>query len=83
MRSMNLMYGSTVGFPTTKWLIKEGANSRSGYMRVTRSAQYKTNLWYCAVPTLSVENKKNNRKVRQGLSGSMSEKKAQAWLRRL
>lgn len=82
VRSMNLMYGSTVGFPTTRWLIREGANSRQGYMKVTRVAQAKTNVWFCAIPHLSVENKKNNKMVRAGLSGTMSEQEAQAWLRR-
>ncbi len=82
VRSMNLMYGSTVGFPTTRWLIREGANSRQGYMKVTRVAQAKTNVWFCAIPHLSVENKKNNKMIRAGLSGTMTEQEAQAWLRR-
>lgn len=80
-KSMNLVYGSASGFPMTKWLIGEGANDRQGYMRITRKAQAITNVWYAAIKNLSVENIKNNKRIRKGLSGKLSEEQTEEWLR--
>jgi hypothetical protein len=82
-KNMNLIYGSSLGFPKTKWLRGEGCTDRQGYMKLTRKLQTQTNVWYCAVKNLSVENIKNNKRIRKGLFGPMSEEKTKQWLRQL
>ena len=82
-KGINMVFGSAKSFPITKWIRNRGAiTNRSGYLRVIRSTQTITNVWYCAVKHLSVENIKNNKHVRRDLFGSLSVEKTEAWLRR-
>lgn len=82
-KGINMVFASAIGFPVAKWLRNEGAiTNRSSYLRIIRVAQDITDVWYCAIKHLSVENIKNNKFVRKDLFGSLSEEKTQEWLKR-
>lgn len=82
-KGINMVFASAIGFPVAKWLREEGAiTNRSSYLRIIRVAQDITDVWYCAIKHLSVENIKNNKFVRRDLFGKLSEEDTLKWLRR-
>ena len=81
---INLLFGQGRGYPPTKWLMKSGAiDDPNGFMNVVFEYQHVTDFWYCPHNHLSIDNIKNNREIRQGLSVEMNEEKSKEWLRLL
>jgi len=82
-KGINMVFASATGFPVAKWTRERGAiTNRASYLRIIRVAQDITDVWYCAIKHLSVENIKNNKLVRKDLFGSLSEKDTLTWLKR-
>ncbi len=81
-RLINLLFGHGEGYPKTRMLLYRGAlDAPEGFMNVFHQNQHITQFWYCPCKTLSVDNIKNNRKIRNGLFGNIcSTKRAQEWL---
>jgi len=72
------------GFPTTKWLFREGgARDEQRFKAFARSSQVTTNIWYSAYKELSVQNINNNSMIRAGLYGDLSPLETLEWLHRL
>jgi len=69
-----------VGFPSTRWLTKDGALDEQRFKSYTRRSQARTRAWYSAYPDLSVENISNNMVIREQLFGPLDD--TEAWLRR-
>jgi hypothetical protein len=78
---LNVVFGNGVGYPTTNWLILDGAKDEQKFKYVLRRHQLPTEVWYNAFPGLTAYDRHRNLLVRQGLEKpSMSNHEAQQWL---
>jgi hypothetical protein len=77
------VWTNTVLFPKTRLLLFEGATDEQRFKVWARWQQIPTNLWYSAYPTLTIKNIINNKEIRKGLSGTMTNEETRQWLRRL
>jgi hypothetical protein len=79
---LTAIWSNTVGFPKTRWLIKEGARDGSRFKANARDKQTKTNVWYSAYKQLTVQTIDNNSAIREDLFTSLDEKDTLKWVRR-
>jgi hypothetical protein len=77
---LNLIFSNGLGYPRTRWMIFGGARYEQDFKDFLRKYQIPTPVWYSAYPQLTARNVERNAKIRTGLSGHMTEEKAQAWL---
>lgn len=82
-RGLNAVGSNGLGYPRTKWLIQQGARDAEAFKDFLRAHQLATPIWYSAYPDLSAANIQNNARIRAGLYGNMTSKRAREWLRRL
>jgi hypothetical protein len=80
---LTAVWSNCVGFPRTRWLVREGAADEQAFKSYARDRQVVTNVWYSAYKTLSMLNITNNSEIRRGLTGRLSERQLAEWLRRL
>jgi hypothetical protein len=80
---LNAVFSNGVGYPRTRWLIKDGAHDELAFKGYIRVRQRPSNVWYTAYGDLTTANIENNAKIRAGLPGDMDEASAAAWLRLL
>ena len=77
------VWSNTVLFPRTRWLISDGATDEERFKSWARAQQTPTDVWYTAYKTLTVKNIINNKEIRKGLSGNLTDDQTLEWLRRL
>jgi hypothetical protein len=77
------MWSNTLGFPETRWLFGKGARNLPLFLAFLRDYQQHAQVWYSAYEHLTTKNILNNREIRSGLAGGLSERDAQRWLQRL
>ncbi len=64
---LNLTFSHAVGYPTTTWLIKEGAEREQAFKYTQRRHQLPTEVWYKAYPDLTATDLARNSRIRQGV----------------
>jgi hypothetical protein len=64
---LNLVFSNGVGYPSTKFLIKRGAEQEIKFKRYLRNRQVQTDVWYKAYPGLTAFDLAENGHVRRGL----------------
>ena len=64
---LNLTFSSAVGYPTTKWIIKEGAQREQPFKYTQRRHQLPTEVWYKAYPGLTTTELARNSRIRKGV----------------
>jgi hypothetical protein len=64
---LNLVFANGVGYPTTRWIIKEGANREHAFKYTQRRHQIPTEVWYKAYPGLTAVDLGRNSRIRQGV----------------
>lgn len=64
---LNLVFSNAVGYPTTKWIIKEGAQREHAFKYTQRRHQIPTEVWYKAYPGLTAVDLARNSRIRQGV----------------
>ena len=64
---LNLVFSSCVGYPTTRWIIKEGAQREHAFKYTQRRHQIPTEVWYKAYPGLTAIDLARNSRIRQGV----------------
>lgn len=64
---LNLVFSNCVGYPTTRWLIKEGAQREHAFKYTQRRHQIRTEVWYKAYPGLTAVDLARNSRIRQGV----------------
>mgnify|MGYP003674035258 CR=1 FL=1 len=64
---LNLTFSNAVGYPTTRWLIKEGAQREQPFKYTQRRHQIPTEVWYKAYPDLTATDLARNSRIRQGV----------------
>lgn len=67
---LNIVFSNGVSYPTTNWLVLDGAKDEQKYKSVLRRHQLPTNVWYKAYPGLTVFDLKRNTLIRQGIEKS-------------
>jgi hypothetical protein len=64
---LNLAFGNGIGYPRTRWLIKEGAAREHQFKYSQRRHQFPSEVWYKAYPDLSATDLARNHRIRLGL----------------
>jgi hypothetical protein len=78
---LNIVFSNGVSYPTTNWLVLDGAKDEQKYKYVLRRHQLPTNVWYKAYPGLTVFDLKRNTLIRQGIEkSSMSDSDLRQWM---
>ncbi len=81
---LNLVFSNGVGYPSTRFLIKDGAEQETKFKRFLRNRQQPTQVWYKAYPGLTAFDLYENSIVRRGLETRPATDRAlRAWLARL
>ena len=63
---LNLVFSNSVGYPSTRWLIKDGARQEQKYKYTLRRHQLRSEVWYKAYPGLTAYDLSLNSRIRQG-----------------
>jgi hypothetical protein len=78
---LNLVFGNGVGYPTTNWLILDGARDEQKFKYYIRRHQLPTEVWYDAHPCLTAVDLERNSRIRQGIDdSSMTDAQILEWL---
>ncbi|WP_394754855.1 hypothetical protein [Crenothrix sp.] len=78
---LNLTFSCAVGYPTTRWFIKEGAAREQAFKYTQRRHQIPTEVWYKAYPDLTATDLARNSRIRQGVETRPdSDAKMREWL---
>ncbi len=64
---LNLSFSHGVGYPTTSWLIKQGANREMQFKYTQRRHQLGSEVWYKAYPGLTTVDLHRNSHIREGI----------------
>jgi hypothetical protein len=81
---LTLAWGCGVGFPPTRFLLYDGASHGRQFKNWALASRAVSRFWYCAYPTLTVDQIERNNRIANGLRRtSTSEKEASAWIRDL
>jgi len=64
---LNLVFSNFIGYPTTRWLVLDGAKDEQNYKNNLHRHQLPTEVWYKAYPGLTVFDLKRNTLIRQGM----------------
>jgi len=78
---LNLTFGNSVGYPTTKWLVKLGAYRELQFKYTQRRHQIPSEVWYKAYPSLTVTDLEHNSRIRHGVDvRQSSDAEIREWL---
>lgn len=79
---LNVVFSNGIGYPTTNWLIMDGAKDEQRFKDYLRRHQMPTQAWYNAHPGLTALDKWRNSLIREGLEkATMTDTEIQDWLR--
>lgn len=79
---LNVVFSNGIGYPTTNWLIMDGAKDEQRFKDYLRRHQMPTQAWYNAHPGLTAHDKWRNSLIRKGLEkATMTDSEIQDWLR--
>jgi hypothetical protein len=78
---LNAVFSNGIGYPTSRWLIAQGAKDEQKFKYYIRRHQLPTEVWYNAHPGLSAYAMQRNEAIRRGIErDAMTEAEASAWL---
>jgi hypothetical protein len=78
---LNIAFSNAVGYPTTTWLIKDGAQREQQFKYTQRRHQLPTEVWYKAYPDLTATDLARNSRIRQGVEIRLaSDAEIREWL---
>jgi hypothetical protein len=80
---LNIVFSNGVDYPSTRFLVLDGAQNEQVFKRFNLTHQLVTPFWYAAYQGLTALNIENNARIRAGLYGALDEAATCAWLRRL
>ncbi|HEY2466565.1 MAG TPA: hypothetical protein VGI45_01830 [Terracidiphilus sp.] len=79
---LNVVFSNGIGYPTTNWLVMDGAKDEQRFKDYLRRHQMPTQAWYNAHPGLTALDKWRNSLIRQGLERTaMTDREIEDWLR--
>ena len=78
---LNLAFNCGLGYPRTRWIIKDGIDEELKFKYTQRRHQTPTETWYRAYPGLTVFDIERNARVRAGFERrTMTDEEVRAWL---
>lgn len=78
---LNLAFNCGLGYPRTRWVIKDGIDDELKFKYTQRRHQKPTETWYRAYPGLTVYDLERNARVRAGFERrTMTDTEVRAWL---
>lgn len=78
---LNLAFSNGLGYPRTRWLIKDGAKNELRFKDTNRRHQIPTQVWYKAYPGLTAFDLTRNARVREGIErAAMTDAEIRSWL---
>ncbi len=78
---LNLVFSNGVAYPTTRWLVKDGAEREQQYKYTLRRHQLPSAVWYKAYPDLTAYDLSRNSRIRQGVEiRQSSDEGVREWL---
>jgi hypothetical protein len=79
---LNVVFSNGIGYPTTNWLVLDGAKDEQRFKDYLRRHQMPTQAWYNAHPGLTALDKWRNSLIRKGLeTTTMTDTEIRDWLR--
>jgi hypothetical protein len=79
--ALNLSFNCGLGYPRTRWVIKDGIDDELKFKYTQRRHQKPTETWYRAYPGLTVYDLERNARVRAGFERrTMNDTEVRAWL---
>jgi hypothetical protein len=79
---LNVVFSNGIGYPTTNWLVLDGAKDEQRFKDYLRRHQMSTQAWYNAHPGLTALDKWRNSLIRKGLEKTtMTDTEIRDWLR--
>jgi hypothetical protein len=77
---LNVVFSNGIGYPSTRWLLFDGAKDEQKFKQFIRRHQLHTEVWYNAHAGLSANDLRRNTSIRQGLqTKALSESQAREW----
>jgi hypothetical protein len=78
---LNLVFSNGIGYPTTNWLINDGAKDEQKVKYYSRRRELPTEVWYKAYPGLTTFDLVRNMRIRAGLERTaVSDAEVLEWL---
>lgn len=78
---LNLVFSNGVAYPSTRWLVKEGAHHEQKFKQTLRRHQLPSEVWYKAYPDLTAYELSRNSRIRQGVENRQSsDSEIREWL---
>ncbi|MDF2431759.1 MAG: hypothetical protein JWP44_1390 [Mucilaginibacter sp.] len=75
------IWTNTVGFPSTRYLVLDGARDELRFKAFARSMQVPSLVWYSAYPDLTVQNIDKDSAIREDVWTDLSETDTKKWLK--
>jgi hypothetical protein len=81
---LNVVFGNGIGYPSTRWLLADGACDELNFKYFLRRHELPTQVWYNAHPTRTAVELERNSRIRQGLEAdTLSAQDAREWVQLL
>ena len=78
---LNVTFSNAIGYPTTRWLIKDGAEREQQFKYTQRRHQQPSAVWYKAYPNLTAVDLARNTRIRKGVEiRQKNDDEIRAWL---
>ena len=78
---LNLVFSNGVAYPSTRWLVKDGAHQEQKFKQTLRRHQLPSEVWYKAYPDLTAYELSRNSRIRQGVENRQSsDSEIREWL---
>ena len=78
---LNLIFSNGVGYPSTRWLIKKGAEQELKFKYYQRGRQLPTQVWYKAYPDKTAFDLARNSRIRHGVENRQdNDEEIREWL---
>jgi len=78
---LNLVFSNGMGYPATRWLIKDGAEREQIFKYSLRRHQLPSQVWYKAYPDMTAFELSQNSRIRQGVEvRQSSDAEIREWL---
>ena len=77
---LNVVFSNGIGYPTTNWLVLDGAKDEQKFKYFIRRHELPTEVWYNGHPGLTALDLQRNTLIRKGLENhTMSDSQLQQW----
>jgi hypothetical protein len=81
---LNLAFSNGVGYPSTRWLVLDGARNEQKFKSVLRRHQLPSDVWYNGHAGLTAHHLERNARIRHGLESTrLSDRELIEWCRLL